>query len=55
MSFLKLNVDAHLHDDGRWGYGMVLRREDAALERQLRFSRALMMYHWKRLLVFVKL
>jgi ribonuclease HI len=28
MSFLKLNVDAHLHDDGRWGYGMILRRPD---------------------------
>jgi ribonuclease HI len=27
-NFLKLNVDAHLHDDGRWGYGMVLRRMD---------------------------
>jgi ribonuclease HI len=27
-SFLKLNVDAHLHDDGRWGYGMLLRSED---------------------------
>jgi hypothetical protein len=26
MSFLKLNMDANLHDDGRWGYGMVLRR-----------------------------
>jgi ribonuclease HI len=27
-SFLKLNVDAHLHDDGHWGYGMLLRSED---------------------------
>jgi cation diffusion facilitator CzcD-associated flavoprotein CzcO len=27
-SFLKLNVDAHLHDDGCWGYEMVLRRAD---------------------------
>jgi hypothetical protein len=27
-SFLKLNVDAHLRDDGRWGCGMVLRGED---------------------------
>jgi hypothetical protein len=27
-SFLKLNVDAHLHDDGRWGYIMILRQED---------------------------
>jgi hypothetical protein len=26
--FLKLNVDAHLRDDGRWGCGMVLRGED---------------------------
>jgi ribonuclease HI len=24
-NFLKINVDAHLHDDGRWGYGMILR------------------------------
>ncbi|MCI28361.1 hypothetical protein A2U01_0049561 [Trifolium medium] len=22
MSFLKLNVDAHLSDDGRWGFGL---------------------------------
>ncbi|KAK2372257.1 hypothetical protein QL285_073414 [Trifolium repens] len=28
-NFLKLNVDAHLHDDGRWGFGMVLRGEDS--------------------------
>jgi ribonuclease HI len=27
-NFLKLNVDAHLHGDGRWAYGMVLRRSD---------------------------
>ncbi|WJX31693.1 hypothetical protein P8452_20098 [Trifolium repens] len=26
--FLKLNVDMHLHDDVRWGCGMILRRED---------------------------
>jgi ribonuclease HI len=26
--FLKLNVDVHLHDDERWGFGMILRRED---------------------------
>jgi hypothetical protein len=26
--FLKLNVDMHLHDDVRWGCGIVLRRED---------------------------
>ncbi|CAJ2651829.1 uncharacterized protein LOC123894954 [Trifolium pratense] len=25
---LKLNVDAHLQDDGHWGLGMVLRRDD---------------------------
>jgi ribonuclease HI len=24
----KLNVDAHLSDDGRWGYGLILRRAD---------------------------
>ncbi|MCI24473.1 ribonuclease H protein, partial [Trifolium medium] len=28
VNFLKLNVDAHLSDDGRWGFGMILRRED---------------------------
>jgi ribonuclease HI len=27
-NFLKLNVDAHLHGDGRWAYGLVLRRSD---------------------------
>ncbi|GAU16849.1 hypothetical protein TSUD_367980 [Trifolium subterraneum] len=27
-NFLKLNVDAHLKDDGHWGLGLVLRRED---------------------------
>ncbi|MCI52749.1 hypothetical protein A2U01_0073995, partial [Trifolium medium] len=27
-NFLKLNVDAHLSDDGRWGFGMILRRDD---------------------------
>ncbi|GAU41655.1 hypothetical protein TSUD_398380 [Trifolium subterraneum] len=27
-TYLKLNVDAHLKDDGHWGLGMVLRRED---------------------------
>ncbi|MCH94630.1 ribonuclease H protein, partial [Trifolium medium] len=27
-TFLKLNVDAHLSDDGHWGLGMVLRRDD---------------------------
>jgi ribonuclease HI len=27
-NFLKLNVDAHLRDDGRWGFGMVLQGED---------------------------
>ncbi|MCH91756.1 retrotransposon protein putative unclassified, partial [Trifolium medium] len=27
-SYLKLNVDAHLLDDGHWGLGLVLRRED---------------------------
>jgi hypothetical protein len=30
-NFLKLNVDAHLRDDGRWGFGMVLRGEDGHL------------------------
>jgi ribonuclease HI len=24
----KLNVDAHLKDDGRWGFGLILRRDD---------------------------
>ncbi|PNX87020.1 ribonuclease H [Trifolium pratense] len=28
MNCLKLNVDAHLQDDGHWGLGMVLRRDD---------------------------
>ncbi|PNY05637.1 hypothetical protein L195_g002091 [Trifolium pratense] len=28
LNFLKLNVDAHLSDDGRWGFGSVLRGED---------------------------
>ncbi|CAJ2655982.1 unnamed protein product [Trifolium pratense] len=27
-NFLKLNVDAHLSDDGRWAFGMILRRDD---------------------------
>ncbi|MCI12438.1 hypothetical protein A2U01_0033543, partial [Trifolium medium] len=27
-NFQKLNVDAHLCDDGHWGFGFVLRRED---------------------------
>ncbi|MCI73758.1 hypothetical protein A2U01_0095022, partial [Trifolium medium] len=27
-NFLKLNVDAHLKDDGRWGLGLILRRDD---------------------------
>ncbi|GAU20573.1 hypothetical protein TSUD_33200 [Trifolium subterraneum] len=27
LTYLKLNVDAHLSGDGRWGFGLVLRRE----------------------------
>jgi ribonuclease HI len=27
-NFLKLNVDAHLHGDGHWGFGMLLRSAD---------------------------
>ncbi|MCH84190.1 putative ribonuclease H protein, partial [Trifolium medium] len=27
-NFLKLNVDAHLSDDGRWGFGLILWRTD---------------------------
>ncbi|GAU28666.1 hypothetical protein TSUD_159480 [Trifolium subterraneum] len=27
-NFLKLNVDAHLTSDGRWGFGMLVRRDD---------------------------
>jgi hypothetical protein len=27
-NYLKLNVDAHLKDDGRWGFGLILRRAD---------------------------
>ncbi|MCI39497.1 hypothetical protein A2U01_0060729, partial [Trifolium medium] len=27
-NFLKLNVDAHLTDDGHWGFGLLLRRDD---------------------------
>ncbi|GAU49613.1 hypothetical protein TSUD_407720 [Trifolium subterraneum] len=28
LNCLKLNVDAHLNDDGRWGFGLILRRTD---------------------------
>jgi ribonuclease HI len=28
MNFLKLNVDAHLKDDGRWGFGLIVRGAD---------------------------
>ncbi|MCH84388.1 ribonuclease H protein [Trifolium medium] len=27
-NFLKLKVDAHLSDDGRWGFGLIVRRAD---------------------------
>ncbi|GAU48256.1 hypothetical protein TSUD_174940 [Trifolium subterraneum] len=27
-NYLKLNVDAHLTNDGRWGFGMLVRRDD---------------------------
>jgi ribonuclease HI len=32
-NFLKLNVDAHPCDDGRWGLGLVLRSEDGGCVR----------------------
>lgn len=35
QNFLKLNVDAHLHGDSHWGFGMILRSDDGRCVRSV--------------------